>query len=122
VPRRDVFRLTIRRIWYLAMRRNLQPREQWTVSIDEHLAWMRQQHLAGTIVISGPTPDRRLGLYLIRAASQADAEKIAGSDPFTAAGHCTFDLIEWDVHQIMGAGPFTQVAQVALRDSVPDAG
>ena len=107
-------------MWYLGMRRNLQPREQWTVTLDEHLAWMRQQHLAGSIVMSGPTPDRRLGLYLIRAASRAEAEQIAESDPFTAAGYCTFDLVEWEVHQILGAGPFTEAAQAALRDSTPD--
>jgi uncharacterized protein YciI len=101
-------------MWYLAMRSNLQPRDQWSVSLDQHLAWMRQQHASGAIVISGPTPDRRLGLYLIRAASRAEAEKIAASDPFTAAGHCTFELIEWEVHQVLGAGPFTEAAQVAL--------
>ena len=100
-------------MWYLAMRRSLQPREQWTVTLDEHLSWMRHQHLAGTIVMSGPTPDRKLGLYLIRAASRAEAEQIAGSDPFTAGGHCTFDLIEWEVHQILGAGPFSEAAMQA---------
>jgi uncharacterized protein YciI len=68
---------------------------------------MKQQHEAGTILFSGPTPDRKLGIYVIRAASRAEAEKIAGSDPYTAAGFSTFDLYEWEVHQIMGAGPFT---------------
>ena len=37
-----------------------------------------------------------------------EAERIAGSDPFTAAGGCNFELIEWNVHQIMGVGPFSQ--------------
>ena len=32
---------------------------------------------------------------------------LAGGDPYTANGHCAFDLIEWEVHQIMGIGPFT---------------
>jgi uncharacterized protein YciI len=103
-------------VWYLALRRNLQPREVWTVSLDEHLNWMRQQHLVGTVVISGPTPDRSMGLYLIRAGSRSEAESLAGSDPFTAAGYCTFELIEWEVHQILGAGPFTAAAQRALAD------
>jgi hypothetical protein len=44
---------------------------------------------------------------LIRADSRQEAEQIAASDPYTAAGFCTFDLFEWEVHQIMGAGPFT---------------
>jgi uncharacterized protein YciI len=94
-------------MWFLTQRRPVKPREEWTVSLDEHLVWMKQQHEAGRIVISGPTPDRKLGMYLIRAASRDEAERIAGSDPYTAAGFTTFDLIEWEIHQIMGAGPFT---------------
>lgn len=54
--------------------------------------------------MSGPTTDRSLGIYVIRAGSRADAEAIASSDPFTAAGHCTFELHEWEVHQILGIG------------------
>jgi uncharacterized protein YciI len=62
-------------MWYLAMRRPVKPREEWTVSLDQHLVWMKQQHEAGTILFSGPTPDRKYGIYVIRAASKADAEK-----------------------------------------------
>jgi uncharacterized protein YciI len=68
---------------------------------------MKAQHEAGTIVLSGPTPDRKTGMYLIRAKDRAEAERIAGSDPYTAAGFTSFELIEWDIHQILGAGPFT---------------
>ncbi len=70
-------------------------------------------------VISGPTPGRRLGLHLIRAASRAEAERIAARDPFTTAGHCTFGLIEWEVHPILGARPFAEAAQRAVRNSAP---
>ena len=42
---------------------------------------------------------------MIRAESREEAEGIAGSDPYTAAGFCTFELIEWELHQVMGAGP-----------------
>ena len=94
-------------MWYLALRRPVKPREEWTVTLDQHLAWMKQQHESGKILFSGPTPDRKLGIYLIRAGSRQEAETIAASDPYTAAGFSAFDLIEWEVHQIMGAGPFT---------------
>jgi uncharacterized protein YciI len=94
-------------MWYLLLRRPLKPREEWTVSLDQHLVWMKQQHESGKILFSGPTADRKYGVYVIRAESKAEAEKIAGSDPYTAAGLCAFDLLEWEVHQIMGAGPFT---------------
>jgi uncharacterized protein YciI len=97
-------------MWFLALRRSVAPRDQWTVSVDEHLAWMQVQHERGAIVASGPSRDRSLGIYLIRADSRETAEVIAASDPLTAAGHCTFELIEWDIHQIVGVGPFTASA------------
>jgi uncharacterized protein YciI len=97
-------------MWFICLRRALVPREEWTTTVDEHLAWMKNQHESGAIVFSGPgrAPDGgMLGIYLIRAPSHEEAEQIAAGDPFTANGHCTFDLIDWEVHQIMGAGAFT---------------
>ena len=94
-------------MWYFVRRRALQPRSEWTVTLDEHLVWMKRQHDTGKIVMSGPTPDRQYGQYLIHAETREEAEKIAASDPFTVAGHTTFEIIEWEVHQIMGIGPFT---------------
>jgi uncharacterized protein YciI len=102
-------------MWYLVLRRAIRPRQEWTVTLDEHLVWMKQQHEAGKILFSGPTPDRQLGIYVIRAGSREEAERIAASDPFTAAGFCTFDLIEWEVHQVLGVGPFTAAELMAHR-------
>jgi uncharacterized protein YciI len=95
-------------MWYFIQRRGIKPPEEWTVSLDQHLVWMKQQHEAGRILFSGPSPDRKVGMYVIRAESREEAERIAKSDPFTQAGLCTFDLIEWNVRQIMGVGPFTE--------------
>ncbi|ERR687885_656006 len=106
-------------MWYITLRRNVRPREEWTVTLDQHLAWMRAQHEAGTILFSGPSADRKYGIYVIRAASRAEAEAIAGSDPFTAAGLTAFELIEWEVHQVLGAGPFTAAG---LRQGAPPTG
>jgi uncharacterized protein YciI len=97
-------------MWYLVLRQATKPREQWTVTLDQHLAWMKQQHEAGTILFSGPTTDRKYGVYVIRAGSKPAAAQIAAADPYTAAGFCSFELLEWEVHQIMGAGPFTAAA------------
>ncbi len=94
-------------MWYLILRRPVKPREEWTVSLDQHLVWMKRQQESGTILFSGPTKDRKYGIYVIRANSKAEAEKIAASDPYTEAGLSAFELYEWEVHQIMGAGPFT---------------
>lgn len=94
-------------MWYFVRRRALKPRNQWTVTLNEHLFWMKSQHDSGKILMSGPTPDRQYGQYLVCAASRSEAEAIAASDPFTAAGFTTFEIIEWEIHQIMGVGPFT---------------
>jgi uncharacterized protein YciI len=97
----------MRSMWYFVRRRALKPRSEWNVSLDEHLVWMKRQHDTGKIVMSGPTPDRQYGQYLIRAENRQEAESIASGDPFTVAGCTTFEIIEWEVHQIMGIGPFT---------------
>jgi uncharacterized protein YciI len=94
-------------MWYLTLRRNAKPRDQFTVTLDQHLVWMKQQHEAGRILFSGPTPDRSTGIYVIRAGSREEAEGIAANDPYTAGGCTTFELIEWEVHQVLGVGPFT---------------
>ncbi len=95
-------------MWYLCLRRGVRPPEQWKVTLDEHLAWMREQHLVGAILFSGPSPGRKLGIYVIRADTEAAAAAIASADPLTVAGDCAYELIDWDVRQMLGAGPFTQ--------------
>jgi uncharacterized protein YciI len=102
-------------MWYLILRRPLKPREEWTVTLDQHLVWMKRQHETGTILFSGPSSDRKYGIYVIKAATREEAEKIAATDPYTAAGLCAFETIEWEVHQILGAGPFTAAEMRAHR-------
>ncbi len=94
-------------MFYIGLRKPLIPRDQWTTSLDTHLKWMEEQHRQGHILLSGPNPDRTLGIYLIKAESRAEAERIAAGDPYTAAGHTTFELIEWEIHQVFGIGNFT---------------
>jgi uncharacterized protein YciI len=91
-------------MWYFCQRRNIRPREQRAASLKEHLLWMKQQHDEGNIVLSGPSPDHSLGMYLIRAGSRDAAERIAASDPFTAAGDCAYELFDWQINEIMGVG------------------
>ena len=63
-------------MWYLLLRRAVKPRDEWTVSLDQHLVWMKQQHESGKILFSGPTTDRKYGVYVIRAGSKDEAEKM----------------------------------------------
>jgi uncharacterized protein YciI len=96
-------------MWFLCLRKAVRPRESWAATVDEHLAWMKTQHDQGAIYLSGPatTAEGRVGMYLIRANDRAGAERVAAADPFTVAGDCTFELIEWEIHQMLGIGPFT---------------
>ncbi|HZI86555.1 MAG TPA: hypothetical protein VFD48_06955, partial [Pyrinomonadaceae bacterium] len=38
--------------------------------------WMRQQHDNGSILFSGPTPDRKFGIYVIRADPKLKPRKL----------------------------------------------
>ena len=109
-------------MWYICLRSALRPPEESTVTLDEHLRWMRAQHVSGRILMSGPSWGRKLGIYVITADSEEEAARVAAADPMTAAGDCTFELIDWDVRQILGTGPFTaagikaQLAAIAEID------
>lgn len=109
-------------MWYICLRRrkDVQPTGSRSITLDEHLQWMRRQHESGAILFSGPAPKRGLGIYIIRADCEEEAQRVASADPFTAAGQCEFELIEWDVRQIMGAGPFT-TADIQAQTSRPPA-
>jgi len=102
-------------MWYLTLRQTTKPRDQRTVTLDQHLVWMKQQHQDGKILFSGPTTYRKYGVYVIRAGSKDEAARIAASDPYTAAGFCSFELLEWEGHQIMGCVPFTAAEMQAHR-------
>src|SRR5688572_19953123 len=94
-------------MWFLCLRQNKRPREERKASLDQHLVWMRARHEDGSILVSGPSQARGLGIYLIRAESEEKAKQIAAGDPFTVAGDTSFELIPWEIHQIAGIGPFT---------------
>jgi uncharacterized protein YciI len=102
-------------MWFFCKRTHLKEPGQRKATLDEHLVWMRRQHEAGCIVMSGPSPDLRVGMYLIRAESAAEADRIAASDPYTEAADCTYELTQWNIRQIMGTGPFT-AAELGLAN------
>ena len=91
-----------RRGWFLTLHRwAVDPREALP-RLGEHRSWVLRQHDAGNIVISGPTPDRALGIMVFRSTSQAEVEAILRSEPWIAAGERTVEIIPWDVHELLG--------------------
>ncbi|WP_269857070.1 YciI family protein [Streptomyces sp. RPT161] len=92
-------------IWYLVIRRGKRPAEPQRM-LAAHLDWMRDQHEQGTVLISGPSSDPTMGLYVVRASSRSVAEAIAQDDPLARDDQATIEIIEWHVHQLLGIGPF----------------
>ena len=90
--------------FYLVLRHHASPIDDHT-RVTEHLAWMRGQHERGTVLISGPSSDGATGIYVVRAWSHEDAAALAATDPLSGDG-VRVEVIDWNVHQIMGIGSF----------------
>lgn len=107
--------------WYLAIRRGVQPPADERV-IERHLEWMRAQHDAGVILISGPSSDYSMSLCVLRASSRQAAAEIAAQDPLAQDEDAATEIIEWEVHQVLGIGPFdlaSTVRQARLNHPAP---
>jgi uncharacterized protein YciI len=103
-------------MWFLAVTRNRQPPAERTVSLDEHLAWVRAHHDDGAFVLSGPSADRTQAFYVVRAASADAARSLMASDPFDTGGATSAELTEWDVQQVLGVGAFSTAAQRVMAE------
>ena len=73
----------------------------------EHLAWLERRLENGKVPFSGPTPDRSTGIYVFKAGSQDEARALVDTDPFHVAGLRSHEIIEREIHQVLGAGTFT---------------
>ncbi|MFQ5879853.1 MAG: YciI family protein [Dehalococcoidia bacterium] len=107
-------------MWYLVLSRWTVPIEQGAAYINDHLEFQYRNHQAGNILFSGPTPDLSVGIYVIRASSLDEAKRTADADPFHAQGVRQYEMLEWEVHQILGAGPFSAEAFGPLIKDHPD--
>ena len=96
--------------FYLVLRHHATPPNADPARVAEHLAWMRNQHERGTVLISGPSSDGMTGIYVVRAASRPDAEALAATDPLALTAQTRVEVIDWQVHQILGIGSFDPAA------------
>jgi uncharacterized protein YciI len=92
--------------WYVAIRHMREPAATWTDRIDTHLAWLHGMHDRGSIVMSGPSTDGSLGIYVMRAGDSGEAISLASGDPLLRSPGATLEVIEWQLHQIVGIGAF----------------
>ena len=107
-------------MWYLVLSRPSGPMAESRPHLEDHLAFQYRNHSAGNILFSGPTPDLSVGIYVIRADSRQAAEAIADADPFHSRGVRSYEMLDWEVHQVLGSGPFSAAAFAPLIGDHPD--
>ncbi len=94
-------------MWYLTLHRWTGDREEAIKSsLGDHLAWLQKQQLAGKVLISGPSGDGNLGIIVFGHMSSADLDVLCRQEPFVARGYREYEVIAWDVHQLLGIGAF----------------
>ena len=78
--------------------------EEMRPHLDAHKRWIVEQERSGRLFAAGPLLDESYrfagpGLFVLRAQSRAEAERIALSDPFHAKGIRTFRIQPWQVNE-----------------------
>ena len=91
-------------MWYIVLSRPVKPREELVQTLPVHRDWLNRQHHEGKAMFSGPTPDRSLGIYILRADSKQEAQGIADQDPYHAGGLREYEMLEWQVRHVMDFG------------------
>jgi len=110
-------------MWYLTLHRWTGDRERAIAqALPAHLAWMRDQQLAGRVLIAGPSPDRELGIIVVSHMSREAVDDLFRDEPLIAGGFRDYEVIGWDVHHLLGIGGFdvpTITAMTASEDGRP---
>lgn len=105
-------------MWYLTLHRWTGDRERAIAqALPAHLDWMREQQLAGRVLIAGPSPDRGLGIIVIGHMSREAVEDLLTDEPLIAGGFRNYEVIEWEVHQLLGIGGFDLPTITAMTAS-----
>ncbi len=79
--------------------------------IDDHLGWVADQQDAGLLLATGPLVDEHTGaktgggLFVVRAASAADAERWVAADPQVIGGFKTTRIRPWQMRTTMTPAP-----------------
>ncbi|MFG1609774.1 YciI family protein [Actinoplanes sp. NPDC049265] len=99
-------------MWYLTVHRwRADQRTAIAGAIEDgtlarHLTWMREQQIAGRVLMAGPSPDRTLGIIVFGHLPEEIVHELCRSEPMVAAGHRAFEVTPWDVHHVLGIGQF----------------
>lgn len=84
---------------YLVLSREADATVDRTPFHQAHLDWLNEGHDAGRILLSGPSRDRALGIYVVRGATEDDAAGYVRSDPYHSEGIRSFELVDWEMQR-----------------------
>jgi uncharacterized protein YciI len=99
---RELTRNMLRKKLYVVLSKGGASPAKIVEQLPKHLEYMIGLEKKGLVFASGPLTDeggepRGEGLTILRAASAAEARRIAEGDPFFVRGLRTFDVKEWTV-------------------------
>ena len=83
-------------MWYLVMSRQVTSDEQRMQTHPAHIEWLLEQHRAGRVLVSGPTADRGMGMYILVGCDRSEAHALAAQDPYHASGDRRMEIFEWE--------------------------
>jgi uncharacterized protein YciI len=105
-------------MWYLTLHRWLGDRDEAiNSSLGDHLAWMREQQRTGKVLFAGPSLDGELGIIVFGHMSRAELNDLCRREPLVARGYRDFEVIAWEVHQLLGVGGFDVKTIAAMTRS-----
>ena len=92
----------LRRKFYAVLSKASPAPEKLKALLPAHLEYMIELEKRGVLFASGPLadgegPPNGAGLTILRAASAAEARRLAEADPFVVNGLRTFELKEWTI-------------------------
>lgn len=85
-------------MYAIAIMRYRRPLDEVLTVLDEHRAYLRTLHEAGTLLASGPFDPRAGGGLLLRVPDddvQGALDRVRDNDPFTRTGMAQYELIPW---------------------------
>jgi len=82
----------------LAIIRYRRPLDEVVANTDDHRAYLRTLHAAGTLLASGPFDPRTGGAMVLRLPDENTAaalDAVRDGDPFWQRGIAQYELLEW---------------------------
>jgi uncharacterized protein YciI len=94
-----------KKVW-VVITRAAKSQDDLMKALPDHLHHQIRMEKSGAMFAAGPLrpagteqPPGALGMFILRAASEAEARKLADADPMHSTGARTYDLYEWTMNE-----------------------